>query len=64
MRFNLETSKLLYEVRFQDEEFEGMYTYEQLFKDINGKYFMHFIGGKHSQYSVKTGYVNFSRKRG
>lgn len=56
MRFNLKTSKLLYEVRFQDKECEEVYTYEQLFRDINGRYFMHFIGSKYSQYAIKTGY--------
>lgn len=56
MRFNLETSKLVYEVRFQDKECDDIYTYEQLFRDITGRYFMHFIGSKYSKYSIKTGY--------
>jgi hypothetical protein len=56
MRFNLETSKLLYEVRYQNKKSEDLYTYEQLYKDINGNYFIHFIGSEYSKYGVKTGY--------
>ena len=56
MRFNLDLSKLVYEVRFQDNEYEEIYTCEQLFKDADGRYFMHFIGSKYSPYAVKTGY--------
>lgn len=56
MRFDLETSKLLYEVRFQDKKYEEIYTCEQLFRDSNGNYFMHFIGSKYSPYAIKTGY--------
>ncbi len=64
MRFNLETSKLLYEVRYKDEEYEELYTYEQLFKDINEKYFIHFIGSEFSQYAVKTGYSEHIGREG
>jgi hypothetical protein len=64
MRFNLETSKLLYEVRYQDKKIEELYTYEQLYKDINGRYFMHFIGSKYSQYGVKTGYSDSAGREG
>jgi hypothetical protein len=64
MRFNLKTSKLLYEVRYQDEEVEELYTYEQLFKDINGRYFIHFVGSKYSEYGVKTGYSNTIGREG
>lgn len=56
MRFNLETSKLLYEVRYQNTECDESYMFEQLYRDINGRYFMHFIGGKFSEYAIKTGY--------
>lgn len=64
MRFNLKTSKLLYEVRYQSKESEDSYTYEQLFKDIDGKYFMHFIGSPFSKYGVKTGYSNYVGREG
>ena len=64
MRFNLKTSKLLYEVRYQNKEHEDIYTCEQLFKDITGKYFMHFIGSNYSQYAVKTGYSDSVGREG
>lgn len=64
MRFNLETSKLLYEVRYQNKEFEDAYTYEQLFKDISGKHFIHFVGSKFSKYGVKTSYSNYVGRTG
>lgn len=64
MRFNLETLKLLYEVRYQSKEYEDSYAYEQLFKDISGKYFMHFIGSPYSKYGVKTGYSNYVGREG
>ena len=49
MRFNLQTSKLLYEVRYQNSNLSEDYTYEELYKDINGKYFIHFQGCKRKQ---------------
>ena len=52
MRFNLQTSKLLYEVRYQNSNVSEDYTYEELYKDINGKYFIHFQGGKESKYAI------------
>ena len=64
MRFNLETSKLLYEVRFQDKKYEEIYTCEQLFKDANGMYFMHFIGSKYSPYAIKIGYSDSVGREG
>ncbi|MBN1065414.1 hypothetical protein [Clostridium botulinum] len=58
MRFNLETSKLLYEVRYRSLISKEGYTYEQLYRDVNGKYFIHFMGGKNSEYAVKTSYTD------
>lgn len=52
MRFNLQTSKLLYEVRYQNSNVSEDYTYEELYKDINGEYFIHFYGGKESKYAI------------
>ena len=53
MRFNLQTSKLLYEVRYQNSNVSEDYTYEELYKDIDGEYFIHFQGGKESKYAMK-----------
>ncbi|NFT08364.1 hypothetical protein FDF26_15090 [Clostridium botulinum] len=64
MRFNLETSELLYEVRFQSLNSNENYTYEQLYKNINGEYFIHFIGGKYSEYTVKTSYKSYVGRDG
>ncbi|WP_460281819.1 hypothetical protein [Clostridium sp. CTA-5] len=64
MRFNLETSKLLYEVRYRNLTSKENYTYEQLYRDKNGEYFMHFLGGKYSEYAVKTSYTGFVGRDG
>ncbi|MBZ9692420.1 hypothetical protein [Clostridium sp. M14] len=64
MRFNLETSKLLYEVRFQSLNSKENYTYEQLYKNMNGEYFIHFIGGKYSEYAVKISYLEYKEREG
>jgi hypothetical protein len=64
MRFDLETSKLVYEVRFHDKDCDDIYTYEQLFRDVSGKYFMHFIASKHTQYAIKTGYLESVGREG
>ncbi|HBJ1650189.1 TPA: hypothetical protein LA460_000613 [Clostridium botulinum] len=64
MRFNLEASELLYEVRFQSLNAKENYTYEQLYKTINGEYFIHFIGGKYSEYAVKISYLDYKEREG
>ena len=64
MRVNLETSELLYEVRFQSLNSKENYTYEQLYKNINGEYFIHFIGGKYSEYAVKISYLEYKEWEG
>ncbi|MBN1060211.1 hypothetical protein [Clostridium botulinum] len=64
MKFNLDTSKLLYEVRFQSLNSKENYTYEQLYKNINGEYFIHFIGGKYSEYAVKISYLDYKEREG
>ncbi|MCS6110980.1 hypothetical protein FDB55_01945 [Clostridium botulinum] len=64
MRVNLETSELLYEVRFQSLNSKENYTYEQLYKNIKGEYFIHFIGGKYSEYAVKTSYDSYIGREG
>ncbi|NFT91064.1 hypothetical protein FDF86_01355 [Clostridium botulinum] len=64
MRFNLETSELLYEVRFQSLNSKENYTYEQLYKNINRRYFIHFIGGKYSEYAVKISYSDYKEREG
>lgn len=64
MRFDLETSELLYEVRFQSLNLKENYTYEQLYKNISGEYFIHFIGGKYSEYAVKISYSDYKAREG
>ncbi len=64
MKFNLDTSKLLYEVRFQSLNSKENYTYEQLYKNINGEYFIYFIGGKYSEYAVKISYLDYKEREG
>ncbi|GAA0078921.1 hypothetical protein UT300005_33000 [Clostridium sp. CTA-5] len=64
MRFNLETSKLLYEVRYRNLTSKESYTYQQLYKDRYGKYFIHFIGGKYNESDIKTSYTGFVGREG
>ncbi|WP_195979972.1 hypothetical protein [Clostridium butyricum] len=56
MKFDLKNSKLLFEVRFRNKNYKDIYTYEMLYKRNDGKYFIHFDGGKYSEYRMKIGY--------
>lgn len=53
MRFNLKTSQLLYEVKYQNANSKENYTNEKLYIDRRGFYFIHFEGGKESKYAVR-----------
>ena len=47
MKFDLKKSKLLFEMRFKVLGSKETYTYEMLYKRKDGKYFIHFEGGKY-----------------
>lgn len=64
MKFNLQTSKLLYGVRYQNLKVKEGYTFEQLYQDVDGRYFIHFIGGKFSEYGVKINYADYIGREG
>ena len=64
MRFDLKNSRLLYEVRYKRPDCEESYSYEYLYRDKCGRYFMHFEGGAYSKYSVKTGYIKSAPRSG
>ncbi|MDU6543060.1 MAG: hypothetical protein E6519_15715 [Clostridium sp.] len=64
MKFNLEQSKLLYEVRYKVPGDKESYTYEMLYRNKDGKYFMHFEGGKYSEYAVKIGMHDYKPRSG
>ena len=64
MKFDLKKSKLLFEVRYKVLGSKESYTYEMLYKRTDGKYFIHFEGGKYSDYSVKVGFCDFSPRSG
>ena len=64
MKFDLKNSKLLFEVRFRNKNYKDIYTYEMLYKRNDGKYFIHFDGGKYSEYAVKIGYYDFVARSG
>lgn len=56
MKFDLKKSKLLFEVRYRNKNYKDIYTYERLYKRSDGKYFIHFDGGKYSEYGMRIGY--------
>lgn len=64
MRFDLENSELVYEVKYKRPDCEESYSYEYLYRDKCGRYFMHFEGGAYSKYSVKTGYIKSAPRSG
>eukprot|EP00828_Plagiopyla_frontata_P033139 TRINITY_DN4304_c0_g1_i1.p3 TRINITY_DN4304_c0_g1~~TRINITY_DN4304_c0_g1_i1.p3 ORF type:complete len:130 (+),score=28.45 TRINITY_DN4304_c0_g1_i1:407-796(+) len=64
MSFNLETATLLYEVRYERKSNKENYTYEYLYKDIQGRYFIHFEGGKDSDYRIKVGHHKYQGRTG
>ncbi|WP_294377093.1 hypothetical protein [uncultured Clostridium sp.] len=64
MKFNLKKSKLLFESRYKASGNDEEYTYEMLYKNDEGKYFIHFEGGKYSEYSVKIGFCDYKPRCG
>lgn len=64
MRFNLETSQLIYEVKYSKKGHPSIYTYEYLYKDKLGRYFIHYEGGKCSEYAVKVGFSDYAKRSG
>lgn len=64
MKFNLRKSKLLFEVRYKMPDSKECYTYEMLYKTVNGKYFIHFETGKYSQYAIKVGMFDYMARSG
>lgn len=63
MRFNLETSNLLYEVRYESLTNLEDYTYQKLYEDISGNYFIYFQKGKHSKDLINTGVIDLVIKK-
>ena len=64
MRFNLETSELLYEVKYSKNGHPDIYTYEYLYRNTLGKYFIHYEGGRCSEYAVKVGFTDYAKRSG
>lgn len=64
MKFDLKNSKLLFEVRYTVPRNKEIYTYEMLYKTKDDKYFMHFEGGKYSEYAVKIGMNDYKPRSG
>ncbi|MDU1601567.1 MAG: hypothetical protein E6845_01285 [Clostridium sp.] len=46
MKFNLKKSKLLFEVRYKNKDYNDVYTYEMLYRRNDGKYFINDINLK------------------
>ena len=64
MKFNLNKSKLIYQVRYNTPLSKEGYTYEMLYRTEEGKYFIHFEGGKCSEYAVKVGMFDYRGRSG
>lgn len=64
MRFNLETSELLYEVKYSKNGHLDIYTYEYLYRDTLGRYFIHYDAGRYSEYAVKVGFNDYAKRSG
>ena len=64
MRFNLETSELLYEVKYLKNGHPDIYTYEYLYRDTLGRYFIHYDASKYSEYAVKVGFNDYAKRSG
>lgn len=63
MKFDVKSSKLIYEVRDlgHDNEKER-WMHEQLYRTKEGTYFLHFEGGPKSRYGLRVGfYKNIGR---
>ena len=64
MKFDLKNSKLLFEVRYTVPGDKESYTYEMLYKTKDDKCFIHFEGGKYSEYAVKIGMHDYKPRSG
>lgn len=64
MKFDLKNSKLLFEVRYTIPGDKENYTYEMLYKTKDDKCFIHFEGGKYSEYVVKIGFNDYKARSG
>lgn len=64
MRFNLETSELIYEVKYSKKGHPNIYTYEYLYKDTLGRYFIHYDASKYSEYAIKIGFNEYAKRSG
>ena len=64
MRFNLETSELLYEVKYLKNGHPDICTYEYLYRDTLGRYFIHYDASKYSEYAVKVGFNDCAKRSG
>ena len=64
MKFDLKNSKLLFEVRYTVPGDKESYTYEMLYKTKDDKCFIHFEGGKYSEYAVKIGFNDYKARSG
>ncbi len=64
MKFNLKNSKLIYELRYESPVDKECYTNEFVYRTRKGRYFIHFEGGKFSDYAVKIGFNDYKGRSG
>lgn len=64
MKVNLKKAKLIYELRYESPVDKECYTNEFVYKTHKGRYFIHFEGGKFSDYSVKIGFNQYKGRSG
>ena len=64
MKVNLEKAKLIYELRYESPVDKEYYTNEFVYRTNSGRYYIHFEGGKFSEYAVKTGFNQYKIRSG
>lgn len=64
MKFNLKKAKLIYELRYESPVDKECYTSEFVYRTNSGRYYIHFEGGKFSEYAVKTGFNKYKGRNG
>lgn len=64
MKFNLKKAKLIYELRYESPVDKECYTNEFVYRNDRGKYYIHYEGGKFSEYAVKIGFNQYKGRSG
>ena len=64
MKLNLKKAKLIYELRHESPVDKECNINEFVYRTDNGRYYIHFDGGKLSEYGVKIGFNKYKGRSG